>query len=139
MRLHNGEIFEFYVNEEKRTVVAVLSVPQNAMGNEMLRIMSKESNNHFGIEDCMIGKSMALAGRYEGKAVCHNEDEWDEEKGMQLAKLRALRLYMRDRQRIATLITNVFDGIVNRFEDAEDYCGYALDYLEEAIEHFDEE
>lgn len=139
MRLHNGETFEFYVNEEKRTVVAVLNVPQNVMGNEMLQIMSKESGNHFGIEDCMISKSMTLTGRYEGKAVCHDEDEWDEEKGMRLAKLRALRLYMRDRKRVATLIANTFEGILNRMEDAEAYCEYALDHIEEAIENFDEE
>lgn len=139
MRFNNGETFDFYVNKDKRTVVAVLTVPQNAMGNEMLQIVGKSSGNNFCIEECMIGETLALKGKYVGKAVCHEEDIFDEEKGIHLAKLRALRAYMKDRKKIATKIADVFDEIANRFEDAERYCEYALDHIDEAIENFDEE
>lgn len=139
MRLNNGETFDFYVNKEKRTVVAVLTVPENLMGNEMLQIIGKSSGNNFCIEECAINESIALKGRYVGKASCHEEDAFDEEKGIHLAKLRALRSYMKDRKRVATRIADVFDEIANRFENAEDYCEYAIEHIEESIKNFDED
>lgn len=134
MRLHNGEKFQYFVDEEKRTVVAVLTVPQNAMGNEMLRIMKKESGNYFAIEDCMITNAMMLKGKYVGKAVCHGEDTWDVETGKRLAELRATKQYARDRYRIACLINDVFDGIQKRFDRAEEYTEDSIENIEDAIE-----
>jgi hypothetical protein len=134
MRLHNAEKFNYFIDEEKRTVVAVLTVPQNAMGNEMLRIMKKESGNHFAIDDCVINTSMLLKGKYVGKAVCHSEDEWNVEVGKRLAALRATKQYANDRYRINRLIVDIFDGIQKRFERAEDYAADAPENIEEEIE-----
>ena len=136
MRFNNGEHIEYFVNEEKRTVVAVLYANPGVMGNEMLRIMRKESGNNFGIDDCMLGKAMILKGRYEGKAVCHIDDEWDVEQGMHIAKLRALRLYMRDRLRIAERLSDIFSNLALRFVDSEEYTDYSINHIEEAIAEY---
>ena len=137
MNFHNEEEIVYFINEEKKTVVAMLTVPENAMGNEMLRLINKSSGVHFSINNCAIGKSIALKGRYKGKAVCHSEDDWDEKKGMHLAKLRALRAYAKDRERIAMLLSDTYSDILRRLERAEEYSHYATEHIEDAIENFD--
>ena len=138
MKLNSGESFTYFVNEEKRTVVAILTVPQGIMGTEMLRIIQKESGSYFGMDDCVLGRRMVLKGRYEGKAVCHSDDEWDIEKGKHLAKLRALRAYLKDRKEISKVLVSVYEGVAERMRNADDYSNYVMEHITDAIDKYDD-
>ena len=109
------------------------------MGSEMLRILRKESGSNFGVDDCMLGKAMVLQGRYEGKAVCHSDDEWNLEKGMHIAKLRALRSYMKDRLRVSKRVSEIFHNLALRFDSAEEYTEYSLEHIESAVKKYEDE
>ena len=134
MNFHNGEHFDFYVNEEKRTVVAVLTVPDDVVGCEMFDIINKASNSSFAITNGILGKGLMVTGRYEGKAVCHENDEWDVEKGKHIAKLRALRTYTKERAKKMASVERIFNEIAKRFEAANEYSQHAIEHIEDALD-----
>lgn len=71
---------EFKVNEEKRTVVCIITTV-----NDMARRLAKYglADESCDTDDC------ADVRKYVGIAVCAPEDEWDEAYGKRLAEYRA--------------------------------------------------
>ena len=124
------------VNQDKRTVVAILSVPCLLMGDELSNIMYKETREDipFALYLGSLSKRLQLQEKYIGKAVCHSEDEWDEEKGIAIARLRAIKQYAKDRKRILSIMKEIFDGIEDRLGDAKKYAKYSIEHIDDAIE-----
>lgn len=79
----------FFVNEEKRTVVC--KIPDTE--EKLLDFIEENFNfKDFHYDWALTGKGlnkMSLPRSFIGKAVCSEEDEWDEETGKMIAYSRA--------------------------------------------------
>ena len=99
---------EYYVNENQRTIVAVLRHSQydviKALDNMGLLFIYEKD---FNIDKCM------LSDRYVGKAICHIDDEWDESIGKEIAKNKALSKYYEDRVKIYNYLCKKFEKVYN--------------------------
>lgn len=82
----NGRI-RYYINEEKRVVVAVLETDPFEFLEEIDSIMPR-----YFKEDGLFAK-LFLAPVYRGKAKCHEDDEWNAELGKEYARERAFYKY----------------------------------------------
>lgn len=88
---------DFYVNEEKRTIVCVYPKSKsNVWGASNLVIDFIEENFDFPDVSFLDGTSygdlrnkLKMPYRFIGKAVCAPEDEWNEELGKKIAFARA--------------------------------------------------
>ena len=106
----------FYVNEDKRTIVCV--IPNTKY---MLEDFAKEHfkwndfDFDFGIDyDYM--KSLYLPNSFKGKAICAENDEWNEELGRMLAYSRAKdKCYKSFFKRANKLIQTLDRSIFNDF------------------------
>lgn len=127
------EVITFYINEEKGTVTAVLTVPQDILAMEMQNIMNKASGTAFVTTDLILDKSMLLEGTYRGTAYCHGDDEFNEEVGMKVAKLKALKAYYNDRKVIAERIQNIFADAARRMEVATKHNYFSIDHIEDLL------
>ena len=134
MRLNSTDFFDVFVNKEQRVVTVKLHVSPETAGNEMLDIIRKSSSPHFAIDEARIAPSIALKDTYIGIAKCHENDVFDEAKGIEIARLRAIKAYTKDRKRIAHKLVNIFNDITARLADSATYFDYAITHIDSAIE-----
>ena len=132
----NRENIDFYLNPEKRTVAAVVTVPRDAVVTEMLHILAKSSATSFVVTSLDIQNNMLLKGTYTGKATCHENDEFSAEEGMRIAKLRALRAYNKDRTIVMNRINKIFTDAAHRMELAAEHNVYSTEHVEEALNKY---
>lgn len=85
-----GSKIRYYINEEKRTVVAVLDNVETEVIEEVKPFFP------MTISWSEMSK-FALKPIYRGKAVCHEDDEWDVEVGKRIARNRMLTNFYADR------------------------------------------
>ena len=76
--------FEFFVNKEKKTVACVATDEDNLANREILNILHRHTIEEIGILTNWGHKE------FVGVAKCHPEDEFDEEIGKRIAKLKSL-------------------------------------------------
>ncbi len=115
----------YYIDEEKRTVVAVMDdCEYDAI--DVLEKMGISNINHDGYN---MDKFM-MNPIYRGKAKCSPDDEWDEEYGMALARNRMLENYYRSRalalMKAETIIQNILEEIGSRIDYADYRCNKAF-------------
>ena len=120
------ERFIYFVDEEARTVVAVLDVPRDILSKEMLNVVRKSTGNMFLMDGVMIAKSMLITGTYRGIAHCHENDTFDVEKGKFIAKRRALLQYYKDRKAVSDRMATAFADVANRMTLAADHNDYSI-------------
>lgn len=82
----------YYVNESKRTVVAVITNTEEALINKIRKSLKGGLNEFFAFK----GYRSYMPDKFVGKAKCAPEDTWDEVYGKQLARERALEKYSRN-------------------------------------------
>lgn len=88
-----GSHFRYYVMEDGKTIYADLSC-------STFELLTDAGLINFTGESGMFSmKKYYLRPYYRGKAVCNDEDSFDLEYGMKLARTRALKLYYADRQK----------------------------------------
>ena len=81
-------MFQHYINEEKRTVVAVcanceeVAIERIIKRHPHLKKAKKGDKYRHGLEKALIEK------KYSAKAVCHADDEWNEQEGLRIANER---------------------------------------------------
>ena len=108
---------KFYVNEEKRTVVCVISETKN-----MLRDFIEE---HCNFNDVRIPRAIfnywndndtmgIMPPSFMGKAVCAPEDKWNEETGRLLAYQRAKDKCYKSFFKRANRIIEIIDGRIEK-------------------------
>lgn len=89
----------YFINEDKRTVVAVLDNLQESLIPSITKDIAKAGigvnaeQAVYGLLPLLrqAGKASLLPDRVTAKAVCSESDAWDEEFGKQLAKARLLK------------------------------------------------
>ena len=136
MNRHNEDI-RYVINEEKRTVVAILTIPQTEIVDEIANIVNNNANRFFQITEMMASPAMLLTGMYRGIAYAHPEDEWNVEEGKKRARLRARRQYMKERKRIIKALEDVFDDIEDNVERAVKFTKNVLKHIDEDMEAID--
>lgn len=93
----------YFINEDKRTVVAVLDNLQESLIPSITKDIAKAGiganvdNVAYGLLPLLrqAGKASLLPDRVTAKAVCSESDPWDVEFGKQLAKARLLKTAVR--------------------------------------------
>lgn len=97
----------YYINEEKRVVVAVLSADVFEFIMEISAIMPP-----YFKEDGTF-KKLLLSSTYKGKAKCHENDEWNVEIGKEYARERAFYKYHLARLKLV----DVFQENLEKFDN----------------------
>lgn len=119
----NNLKFEYFVNEEKKTVVCKMTVPEEYVFNEVRNIVEKSKFLIMGeyMEYlCMYG----LHPYYKGISKCHPDDTFDIEKGKRIAKLRALMRFNDDKYWVLDSVFGEICDAVRGVESAREYAGY---------------
>lgn len=137
MNRHNEDI-RYVINEEKRTVVAILTIPQTEIVDEIANIMNNNANRFFQVTEMITSPAMLLTGIYRGIAYAHPEDEWDVEEGKKRARLRARRTYMKERKRIIKALEDVFDDIEDNVERAVKFTKNVLKRIDADMDTMDD-
>ena len=129
----------FYVNKDERTVVCVLS----RCADDCVRFMQNNSAFDSGsisrVKDCWVDhttliKAGKMPSRFVGKAVCSEEDEWDESVGRAIAYSRARKKYDRSFFRHANAIVTTIDKYLGELVNVFNAYG---DKIAEAEENRD--
>lgn len=114
-----GSKIRYYINEEKRTVVAVMDGVRDEIMDEVWQYApNKEYYSDFH-------KKVMLKDLYRGKAICHESDEWDVEVGKKIARNRMLTNFYADRYKALTWFESYLIRIVNKISkkaDVADSC-----------------
>lgn len=97
----------YYINEEKRVVVAVLSTDIFEFVKEISAIIPP-----YFKEDGTF-KKLLLSPTYKGKAKCHEDDEWNVEIGKEYARERAFYKYHLTRLQLM----DVFQENLEKFDN----------------------
>lgn len=106
----------FYVDIEKGTVVAVMEKPQvEALGFLRRVDMIDKGNTLLYHSDRLFEKIFSPPIR--AKATCSEEDDFDLEYGMELAKNRCLAKYYKKVTRFFVELNNLLDPVLNVVED----------------------
>ena len=127
------EVVDFYINEEKRTVTAVLTVPSDIVVQEMMNIMNKASGTAFTTTDVVLKNGVLLNGTYRGTAHCHTDDTFDEEKGMRIAKLKALKAYYKDRNVVSARLQKIAEDTARRMAVATQHNTFSIEHIDELL------
>ena len=104
----------YIVKEDERKVICILTV-EDLMSVPDFSIFSSDfCNLIMYYKNPRVYKKMKLPRReYVGVATCHNDDEWNEETGKQLAYARARYKYDDAFFKRANLMVNEMDNEVN--------------------------
>lgn len=124
---------KFYVDKEARTIICVVSNTQNLMHRFMWENFQFPDID-FTTSGNKLWKSLQLPHSFMGKAVCAQEDEWDEELGKKIAFSRAKDKCYKSFFKRANLLVQTIDKrlghIINIFND----FGLKLSEKREALE-----
>lgn len=114
----------YYIDEEKKTITAVY---EDCRFDAMKVVRTKLKNTFFVYES-----NVPLMNRtYRGKAVCHENDLWDEEVGMKVAREKCLYKYRRD---MAKSIGAFLDSLTPRLKKLENFESHLIKKLLEQEE-----
>lgn len=127
----------FYVNEEARTVVCVIPDTEN-----MLREFIRENFNFpeldfdYAIVDWSRGfrGTLNMPDSFRGKAVCAEEDEWDEELGRLIAFSRAKDKCYKSFFKRANLFVQAIDRRLGDIIDCFNVFGLQLTDKQEGMQ-----
>lgn len=95
----------YYVNVEKGVVAAVMQDVENSILNEIFDECNEKNKNIFFINYV---NWISVPQKLTAKATCHENDEFDLETGMRIARKRLLHKYYRlFRQVLNTINTGI--------------------------------
>lgn len=130
---NNTNQIEYYINEEKRTVVCRMTNCKY----DVLKIFRKmgilyinNSDYKFSLDNFYMNDS------YIGKAKCAESDTWDVEIGKKIARKRMLQKYYNARRKLlhkaGICILNIYEELKSR----KNYCWERIVSLENTIEKY---
>jgi len=121
--------FNFYVDEEKRTVVATLFVDEDCVVDEMVNILRKSVFSEIFIPHIEYNPNLLVKGKYVGKAYCHPNDTFNVETGIELARMKAIKAYLHEQSgSIRRSGTQFIKHLATFLSGSLDFVGY-LDKL----------
>ena len=104
---------QFYVDEVKRTIVCVIPHTKYWLEEFMNdNFFWKEIVMEFGLT-VPFKEQMLLPNSFTGKAVCSEEDEWNEDLGRLIAFSRAKDKFYKSFFKRANLFVQMLDGHLN--------------------------
>lgn len=126
----------FYINKDERTVICVISDAKEAVINFI---------ENLGLKDMYICTTykvdknhLMMPNTFIGKAVCSEDDEWDEEVGCNLAYARAkhkfYRSFFKRGQYYTDLIQKTFYDVCDEFNRVGEKVSAQMDKLYASIE-----
>lgn len=131
----------YYINEEKRTVVAKIVPKATAFIEQIDSVARKMAHTrNTAISPCLsdamsykIYESLLMKRHYTGKAKCSPNDVFDVETGKKLALARAKVKEMEDRVRMFRDVLDWLYAVRNNIEDMFDKEDILLDkYIDES-------
>lgn len=131
---------EYYVNEEKKTVTAVLT----SVRREMVNMFEKKFNN-AGFSACvdfwLSGKNDALSDvmkfvpdKLVATATCAPEDEFDVEFGCSLARMRLIEKLYKYRDRVSYDLAVKVGMLQCDLMDYSEFCDIKIENIMEDID-----
>lgn len=112
----------YYVNENKKTVAAVMRDSRREFRNEMSKLIDKTLGFLWEVDHIYSCGLSCIKDTYRGKAHCIKNDEFNVEVGMKIAREHMLANYYIDRAAaftaVAEIIGNLFSEIQYRAEMA---------------------
>ena len=131
----------YHINPEKRTVCCRMPAHENGHAYELWeearnQAMTKLKRYVRGMtnEDCRweldglvtpIFRKRMKGAEYFGVAHCHPKDEFDVEKGKEVARTKALMSYYKDMELCMVEVAELFHSLHTLAEDKADEClGY---------------
>lgn len=117
----------YVINEEKRTVVAIMK----GCRYDVIDIMRKLGLDNIPHDKANMSKFM-LNSIYRGKAKCSQDDEWDVQTGMKIARTRMLRNYYLSRTKALIEVENALARVISDI-------GSYIDYSESRFLEWDNE
>lgn len=126
----------FYVNKDKRMVVCVLSHCDSdcisfMRNNSGFNPDSISRTNYPWVDHTVLVDAGKMPSRFVGKAVCSEEDEWDESVGRAIAYSRARKNYDRSFFRHANAIVTTIDKYLGELVDVFNAYGDKIAAAEE--------
>ena len=79
----------FYVDEDARTIVCVIPNTREMVLDFIYEHFRWSDIDFYGASDYKLDNKLKMPNSFMGKAVCADEDEWDEELGRKIAFSRA--------------------------------------------------
>lgn len=131
---------EYYVNEEKKTVTAVLTGVRQEMSNMFEK---KFTNAGFSArrDTWILGGTEALSDvmkfipdKLVATATCAPEDEFDVEFGCSLARMRLIEKLYKYRERVSYDLAVKVGMIQCALMDYSEFCGIKIENLMEDID-----
>lgn len=131
---------EYYVNEEKKTVTAVLTGVRKEMANMFEK---KFMNAGFSAyrNEWFLGRTSALyeamktiPDKIIASATCVPEDDFDVEFGCSLARMRLIEKLYTYRERVSYDLAVKVGMIQCALMDYSDFCGIKIENLMEDID-----
>lgn len=114
----------YYIDEEKKTITAVYEDCRF----DAMKVVRTKLKNTFSVYE----SDIPLMNRtYRGKAVCHENDLWDEEVGIKVAREKCLYKYRRD---MAKSIGAFLDSLTPRLKKLENFESHLIKKLLEQEE-----
>ena len=113
---------KFYVDEEARTVICVISDTQDMVEDFiMTNFCFPDIDVRFSMSYRWIAKQLKMPHSFMGKAVCSPEDEWNEETGRLIAYSRARDKYytsfFKRANKLIQLINKRLDDMIELFNN----------------------
>ena len=133
---------KFYVDESARTVICVIpsKLPSGRLTKNMLIDFIGDHCNFsdleisYGINYHWADKALQMPRSFIGKAVCAEEDEWDEELGKMIAFQRAKNKCYRSFFKRANVLAQTLDRRLGDMIDLFNDLGLKLEKKREALD-----
>lgn len=117
---------KFFVNEEKRTVVAIIEYCRDDFRNRISK--NPFYNVLYVVEDYKSGEWTWMQDSYKGIAKCSPQDEFDVEIGKTIAANRALRRYYSD-------LRNKYARFIGMLDEIIDIAEYNYSMVNDRLEN----
>lgn len=131
---------EYYVNEEKKTVTAVLIGVRKEMANMfekkfMNAGFSARRNEWFlGRTSALYEAMKTIPDKIIASATCSPEDEFDVEFGCSLARMRLIEKLYKYRERVSYDLAVKVGMLQCALMDYSEFCGVKIENLMEDID-----
>ena len=119
----------YYVNEQKRTVAAVMDNARQELINELRSINSKFNILYWFHKEFINLIDTNMKSTYKGKSYCQPEDKFNLELGMKIAREHMLAKYYVDK-------AIAYNACLQKVEELYDIVRYRAEWTAERAFHF---
>ena len=116
-QIDEGKGFVYYVDIEKGTVAAVMEEPLKEISNVAEKTFNAFVEKGFYPDFNYRVFEKHLSAPIRAKATCAEEDEFDLETGMKIARERCLAKYYKKVTNVFIELNNLIDPILSNIED----------------------